>query len=42
MLGTEAASLGGKVIILPRSRRNRPATGRFGEYELLGPASASR
>jgi serine/threonine-protein kinase len=37
MLGIEEGSVGGKVIILPRSRRSRPAMGRFGEYEVLSP-----
>jgi len=27
----------GKVIILPRSRRNRPVAGRYGEYEVISP-----
>ena len=37
MRGHEEGSVGGKVIILPRSRRNRPALGRYGEYEVLAP-----
>jgi eukaryotic-like serine/threonine-protein kinase len=43
MLGIEDGSVGGKVggkvIILPRSRRNRPPMGRFGEYEVLSPVA---
>lgn len=37
MPAIEEGSLGGKVIILPRSRRNRPATGRYGEYQVISP-----
>jgi serine/threonine-protein kinase len=33
----EGTAGGGKVIILPRSRRNRPASGRYGEYEVVAP-----
>ena len=33
----EEGTAGGKVIIMPRSRRNRPATGRYGDYEVLAP-----
>ena len=37
MRGNEDGAVGGKVIILPRSRRSRSATGRYGEYEVLEP-----
>lgn len=37
MRGTEEGTAGGKLIILPRSRRNRSATVRYGEYEVLSP-----
>jgi len=35
MRGVEEGSLGGKVIILPRSRRTHPPMARYGEYEAL-------
>ncbi len=37
MRGLEEGTVGGKVIILPRSRRTRPPVGRYGEYEVLSP-----
>jgi len=37
MRGHEDGSVDGKVIILPRSRRKRPALGRYGEYEVQAP-----
>lgn len=37
MRGIEEATAVGKVTILPRSRRNRSATGRFGEYDVIAP-----
>jgi eukaryotic-like serine/threonine-protein kinase len=37
MLGIAEGSVGGKVLILPRSRRGRPMVGRYGEYNVLAP-----
>jgi serine/threonine-protein kinase len=37
MRGLEEGTVGGKVIILPRSRRTRPPVGRYGDYEVLSP-----
>jgi serine/threonine-protein kinase len=39
MRGTEDGAAGGKVIILPRSRRTRPPMGRYGEYDVLSPVA---
>jgi serine/threonine-protein kinase len=36
MRGNEEGT-GGKVIILPRAKRSRSATGRYGEYDVLEP-----
>jgi serine/threonine protein kinase len=37
MRSSTADGSGGKVIILPRSRRRPPVPGRYGEYEVLVP-----
>jgi len=37
MLGIEEGSVGGKVTILPRSRRSQRSPGRYGQYEVLAP-----